>query len=213
MKYNNMFQFMAEKKKKKKQKTDYSNACIYTIETKDGLYVGSSKNFKNRKDKHRNNISNKNSKDYNLKVYKNIRKNGEWKMKILKPFPCDNVVQLEAEEQLCIYELNPNLNVRRSMGFDSQEYYENNKEKIREGQKEYYENNREKIREGQKEYYENNREKYIEKQKDYYENNREKYNSRKKEKITCECGAVISRGNILQHKKSTKHIDYLIENS
>ena len=164
---------MAEEKK---QKTDYSKSVIYTIETKDGLYVGSTSNFKDRKTKHKNNINNKNSEKYNFKVYKNIRKNGgEWDMKILKQFPCDNRPQLEAEEQLCCDELNPNLNGYRCMGTD--------------------------IKKNQKKWRDNNKEKY-----------KEKYYSKKKEKITCECGAVVCRTNLSHHKKSAKHIDYLTEN-
>ena len=54
------------------------------------------------------------------------------------------------------------------------EYYENNKDQIKEQQKKWRENNKEKILERQKEYYENNKEKILEKMKEYYENNKEK---------------------------------------
>ena len=43
------------------EEKDFSNACIYTIETKDGLYVGSTSNFKDRKTKHKTCIINKSS--------------------------------------------------------------------------------------------------------------------------------------------------------
>ena len=51
------------------------------------------------------------------------------------------------------------------------EYYENNKDQIKEKNKKYYENNKEKILEQQKEYRENNKDQILEQQKEYYENN------------------------------------------
>ena len=59
---------------------------------------------------------------------------------------------------------------KKCMCEDSEKYYKNNKEKI----KEYYSNNEEKIKEKRKEYYENNKENLINKRKEYYENNKEK---------------------------------------
>jgi len=47
----------------------------------------------------------------------------------------------------------------------------------------------------QKEYYEDNKKKILEKIKKY-----------EAEKITCECGAIITRGAILRHRKTMKHI-------
>ena len=87
-------------------------------------------------------------------------------------------------------------------------YYNNNKEKI----KEYRENNKEKISEYHKnynkEYRENNKEKISEYHKEYRENNKEKmkeYYENNKEKITCECGTIIIKSCLSTHKKSKKH--------
>jgi len=43
------------------------------------------------------------------------------------------------------------------------------------------------------------------KKKEYNEKNREKLRKDRNEKITCDCGVVVSRGNISTHKKSKKH--------
>ena len=59
----------------------------------------------------------------------------------------------------------------------NKEYYENNKEEIKEYKKEYYENNKEEIKDKCKEYRENNKEKL----KEYYENNKEEIKEYKKE--------------------------------
>ena len=45
--------------------------------------------------------------------------------------------------------------------------------------------------------------------KQHYQLNREKILERKKEKITCECGAVVSRRHLSKHKRSKKHINYI----
>ena len=63
----------------------------------------------------------------------------------------------------------------------SREYYEQNKEQIREYKQEYYETNKEQIREKQQQYYEQNKDKFKEyyeqnkdKRKDYFEQNKDK---------------------------------------
>jgi hypothetical protein len=88
------------------------------------------------------------------------------------------------------------------------ERYEENKEQISEYKKEWYEANKEHISEQQKEYYEINKEHISEQQKEYYELNKEQISEYHKEKITCECGSVISRGNT-RHLKTKKHINLL----
>jgi len=45
--------------------------------------------------------------------------------------------------------------------------------------------------------------------KDVYQNRREQQLKTKSEKITCECGAIISRGNISKHIITKKHLDNL----
>ena len=40
----------------------------------------------------------------------------------------------------------------------------------------------------------------------YAHDNRDKFNKRKSEKIKCICGAIVSRNNISEHKKTDKHL-------
>lgn len=90
-------------------------------------------------------------------------------------------------------------------------YYEENKEKVIDRTKKYYEENKEEISERTKEYYEENKEKLLDYAKDYgktyYEQNKEIILAKQREKITCECGCIVS--NITRHKKSPKHIKLL----
>lgn len=118
---------------------------------------------------------------------------------------------------------------------NNKKYYEANKEKIRNQHKEYYEANKEKVRERKNKYYEDNKEKdnarsrkyhnankeKISKQKKKYrEENKEKISVRKKkhyetfgkQKVNCECGSVVNRKSLPQHKRSKKHITWASNN-
>ena len=95
---------------------DYSKSIIYTIRTRDSVYVGSTTNFINRKHAHKRNI-----KDKETKLYKTIRdNNGEWDMKPYKEFPCENKTQLIIEEERIRKELKTDLN----MNSCCREYYD-----------------------------------------------------------------------------------------
>jgi hypothetical protein len=62
-----------------------------------------------------------------------------------------------------------------------------------------------------KEYRETNKEKIKEGKKQYRKNNIEKIKERGCEKITCECGAIISRSGISSHKKTKLHQNNLLK--
>ena len=79
---------------------DYSKSVIYTIRSKDNIYVGSTVNFRSRKKQHKNCITNENLKTYNIKLYKTIRDNdGEWDMQPHSIFPCNSKLELSIEEE------------------------------------------------------------------------------------------------------------------
>lgn len=86
----------------------------------------------------------------------------------------------------------------------SKEYYENNKEKVLKRVKEYTEKYKEKISKRKKEY----REKNKDKSKEYYENNKDELKNKRQEKISCDCGAEITKGCITRHCKTLKHQFY-----
>jgi len=97
------------------------------------------------------------------------------------------------------------------------EWYEENKERIAEQRKEYRKNNMEKVKKRNKEFNEKNKEQIAKQKTEYYEKNKERiriktkeYNDKNKEKrqekITCDCGKIISRASLNSHRKSTQHI-------
>ncbi len=85
------------------------------------------------------------------------------------------------------------------------EYREANKDRLKESRKKYREENKDKIQKYSKEYNENNADKIKEWQKQWEEKNKDKRKEQKEEKITCECGCIVRKGQISRHKKNTKH--------
>jgi len=85
------------------------------------------------------------------------------------------------------------------------EYHLKNREKVLQRAKEYRERNREELRKKAKIYEEQN----GDKKRAYHHQNKDRINARKREKIKCECGAVISRSGIVPHKRSKKHLSFV----
>mgnify|MGYP003673857056 CR=1 FL=1 len=157
---------------------NYSDCVIYTITTPNGLYVGSTCNYTNRKHRHKSNIHNEKAISYNCKLYQNIRENAdEWVMKPYSEFPCESKMQMNIEEERIRRELNANLNSQSCYGVDKENMMEyqkkwgqENKEKILEYKKKWRDSNKEKI----KEYYVANKEKIKESKKEWYQANKNK---------------------------------------
>jgi len=173
------------------EQNKYQDGLIYTIKTDNGIYVGSTCDFARRKTNHKSSCFNENdNKVYNYKVYKNIRENGgEYTIEIYKLFPCNNSNELQIEEEKVRNVLNANLNDRKCF-------------KSISDNKEYH-----------RKYKRDNREKNIKNiklsHKKSYIKNKEAILKQKSEKVTCECGCQVTRGNILTHRKSQKHINLM----
>ena len=187
---------------------DYLNGLIYKITTPNGLYVGSSCDFKRREWEHRGSLHNKNCKSYNIKLYQNIRENsGVWEMKKIKDFPCNSKRELEKEEDRIILELNSNMNERRAYTTveEAKEKRKANKEQINKQRKEHRQANKEQYKQRDKQYREANKEQCKQRDKKYYQANKE----RNREKVECECGCKITRDNIINHRKTKKHLNLM----
>ena len=140
-------------------------------------------------------------------VSRNIIDRGDYKIELIKDYPCNSKWELEEEEGKYIRE-NECINIviphrtkeerQIYMKNFNKTYREENKEK----RKQYIEQNREHINKKTREYYENNKEKKLLWNKTYRAENSEKY----KEKFTCECGAIVVRGGLTRHKKTLKHL-------
>ena len=112
--------------------------------------------------------------------------------KVIRESQRDNT-HLKVYEQLWLNKTKKSVNLYKAFNplFNAKIYMKKYNEK-------YYNNNKEK----KKEYYEKNKEK----KKEYYNNNKEQINKDRQEKITCECGSIIRKGYISQHRKTKKHL-------
>ena len=156
---------------------DYSKAVIYTIRSGDGLYVGSTCAYANRKYEHKSCIHNDKSKSYNIKLYKTIRENNdEFDMQPHSEFPCENKLQLSIEEERVRKEMNADLNMYKCNIEDMEKY--------------------------RKEYYKVNEEKYKERRI----RDKDKLKQYSTEIIECECGCKIKRGGLKKHINTEKHL-------
>ena len=128
-----------------RQNIDYTKTIIYKIvcndENIDYLYIGSTTNFTKRKNSHKSCYNNENNKNYNQKKYVEMRNNGDWdnfKMIEIEKYPCNDKREAEAREEEIRKELKANMNSNRCFTTEDQrillrkEYYNENKEKIRE---------------------------------------------------------------------------------
>jgi len=81
------------------------------------------------------------------------------------------------------------------------EYRSRNKDKLNEYQKAYYAKHKEKARV----YYQNNMEQKRLEMRQYYQKNRLEILNARKVKITCECGSILSKSSLCQHRATQKH--------
>ena len=136
---------------------DYKKCVIYTIRTGEGLYVGSTCNYVNRKYQHKSTMNNEKSKGYNIKLYQTIRENdGAWDMQPHSEYPCNSKIEMNIEEERIRKELNANLNsyscfqtkdelLKYQREYKKNIHYEKNKEDISNKRKIYYQKNKEDI--------------------------------------------------------------------
>jgi hypothetical protein len=97
---------------------NYNKSIIYRLVCKDPSitdeYIGSTTNKNRRKQEHKYNCNNENSKKYDIPVYQFIRENGgidNWDMIVLEEYSCENKLQLEMRERHWFEERKSTLNI------------------------------------------------------------------------------------------------------
>ena len=193
---------------------NYENSIIYKIQCKDNnikdIYIGSTINFRVRKNAHKTACNNKNSKCYNFKLYECMRNNGgweNWEILEIEKVKCKDKKELHTKEREFIEKNKCSLN--QCIPYRTQEekdnYYENNKYTLRQKKKIYYEENKDIINIKKKIYSQNNRDKANNYTKLFYEKNKHSINEKRKIKIICECGCEVRKADISKHIKTEKH--------
>ena len=197
-------------------KMSYENGKIYKIESSQGnkVYVGSTtkKYLSQRMDKHRDS-------------YKQWKKGNEQgictssilfeeygiencQIILIENCPCNSKDEMRAREAFhikssehCVNKVIPQ---RTPL-----EYYNENKGAMNAISRSYYANHKEE----HKEYLERTKEHRHEQGNAYYHQHKDEYNKLRTTKITCECGCIVSKCNLTNHKKTAKHEIALSQNT
>jgi hypothetical protein len=132
-----------------------------------------------------------------------LMKYDDAKIFLIEDYPCENKEQLTKKEGEYIKN-NECIN-KRIAGRTNKEWYNDNKDKI----KEHNEVNKITIAERKKKYRTVNKQKISENMKVYYEGNKQHILNKMKVIITCECGKVMRIDNIIRHNKTIKHLEFI----
>ena len=116
-------------------------------------------------------------------------------IELIKAFPCQSRAELEAEEFSYI-RANSCVN-KHGRGRDI------------ERKKKYIEEHKDEIAEKAKQYREHHKAEIAEKKKKYREDHKAELAEKRQTKITCECGAIISKSCIAKHRRTKIHKEYL----
>jgi hypothetical protein len=202
---------------------DYSFGKIYTVRcrTDDKLiYVGSTIQTLSMRL-----VGHKSSCAYGSMtclLYDAVRKDDmgwdNWYIELLELYSCTCKDELRRREGHFIREmgsLNKNI-AGRTTKECNKAYYESNKEHSAEYSKEYVRKNEEKTKTYQALYRQEHQEENKHYMLEYHTNNKESIAKKKQEnyqknieKITCVCGCIMIKHNLLKHIKSRKHIIFL----
>jgi hypothetical protein len=192
-------------------KPNYKNACVYKLCCNDpkikDIYVGSTCNFRVRKNQHKTKCTNPKDSDYNHYKYRFIREHGgfeNWSMVLLDNVDCEDKQTLHKIERYYLEKLGATLNCSipsRTI----EEWREDNKEYTKKKSNEKYLKNMEKIKKQGKEKYKKNTKTILEKNAKWIKENRERYENNRNQTITCICESKIVKHTIARHKKTKKH--------
>jgi len=197
--------------------TKYNNSKIYKIEPivehePHEIYIGSTTKERlcQRMAYHKRDYNRwKNGKHNKVTVYDIFDKYGVQNCNIflIESCPCNTKDELNSKEghyiriSECINKYIPDRNRKER----NQNYYEQNKEVIKQKHKDKYEITKEKVKEERKIYYENHEEQIKTQKQEYYLKNKEKL----LENIICLCGCEVVKCSLSRHQKSKKHINLM----
>mgnify|MGYP003659504739 CR=1 FL=1 len=196
---------------------DYSKGKIYKIycNITGETYYGSTVNtLAKRMGQHVSKAKNPNK----TCTSKSIIVRDDYDYSLIENHKCINKAELHARERYWIenYEC-----VNKEVpGRTNKEWYEANKDKILKQHKEWNDANKDKMKayhelyrkenkEKKELYREENKEKIQAANKVYNEKNKDKIKEKEKQKVICECGCELTRGNLTRHRKSKFHQEFM----
>jgi len=194
---------------------DYKNGKIYAIRSyqTDEVYIGSTcSSLAKRLYDHRKSfrLYPESKKGY-MTSFK-ILQHPDHYIELLELCPCNSKIELHKREgkfirsNNCVNKMIP--------GRDMKQYYQDNKERIKQRIRKHYQDNKDVINQRRKQYREVNKDEIKKRKKQYYQDNKDVINQRRKQyyqdnkqKIKCDvCDCMVMKHNYNRHKKSKKHI-------
>jgi len=184
----------------------YQNAKIYKIvsENSNQIYIGSTiQTLKERLRKHRSDCKKEKG---NCTSFIIIRQ-GNYKIELIKDYPCNSKKELEREEGKYQIEMNciNKCIAGRGLKESCKAYYNKNKEELNMKTKKYHQEHKEELNMKSKKYHQEHKEElniYINK---YRQDNEMKL----KQKFVCACGGKFTHQGKSHHFKTERHIKYL----
>ena len=189
----------------------YENGLIYTIRSHqtDDIYIGSTTQpLYKRIHQHKQNFKAWNIGKFSYVSSFELIKYDDVYIELLELCPCSNKNELHKREG----ELQREMDCvnKEIAGRTKKEYYQDNKNKIKESIKVNRKNNKEYYDEYNKEYRADNKDKIKIQKKEYYQNNKYKIKDKKNIKYDCECGGKYTHQHKSRHLKSKKHQKYIL---
>ena len=181
----------------------YNFYMISILSKPEYTYVGYTTNFKNRKNKHKTNLTDKTK--INMPLYKTINENGGWDnvyMEIIEKGEYDNLKDVYKKERELIDLHNTTMNGHLPSKIDIN-YSENPKEYKAKWEKDYVKNNPEKYKEKMKK---DNEERKEYKAK-WHQDNKKRISEKLSKKVMCNvCNIEVCQSSIHEHNKSINHL-------
>ena len=166
---------------------------IYVLWNKNGNYIGSTFNMKERIKEHKHRyISWNNKKGIYRKSFEIVK--DEFQYEVIEEVNVETLRELTQWEQ---YYMDRWDCVNEKKAYRSEE-------DLKDYFKQYNEEHKEEQNEKAKDYYEKHKEHY----KQYREEHKEEISKKRNERIVCECGLELSKSNKNRHLKSQRHQDY-----
>ncbi len=201
---------------------DYKLGKIYKIvnDMTDDVYIGSTcePTLARRLANHISNYrSYKKGKGHYVTSFK-IIENGNYDIQLIESYPCNSKDELHAREGHYIKTMacvNKFVAGRTRKEYEQQnkeqfkQYYQVNKESIKNQQRQYYEDNKDKIKEYKRQYSVLNKDKISAYKKQYCNENKDRIKLYSSVKHNCECGGQFVTSHKTRHMKTTKHQQFI----
>tara|TARA_R110000737_G_scaffold166137_1_gene193367 strand:- start:220 stop:801 length:582 start_codon:yes stop_codon:yes gene_type:complete len=174
---------------------DYKNGKIYKLvcNITGETYIGSTtQSLEERLYRHKSDGLNISGNRDIVSTSKQIIQRNAYYIELLETYPCESKTQLERKEGE--YQRDIECINRYIAGRTDKEYYQDNKEELKNKQKNYRKNNLEFK---------------LNYEREYRLKNKEKISKIKANLIVCECGFQSSYGHLARHRRTKKHIDFI----